>query len=191
MGEYLHTFVDLDATAADAGELANRGRDWLIREQIVRAELTDCTLREDLGNPPGDQWAKAALDQDQEPMDGLGVQAGRTVFCGGQGDVDYATCPQCTARTWFFTEDRGPLAGVFKPFNDAIEVWQATGEARVACSACTRFSELTRWRWERDYFAFGYLGFEFWNWPEFDPGFAGVLGQVLGGHQIVVVEGKL
>ncbi|MDT0464411.1 hypothetical protein [Streptomyces gibsoniae] len=48
MGDHFQTIVDLDATAAEASNLAGRAPDWLVREGIVRAERTDCALSPDL-----------------------------------------------------------------------------------------------------------------------------------------------
>ncbi|MGX5189036.1 hypothetical protein ACWKT5_41645 [Streptomyces avermitilis] len=41
-----------------------------------------------------------------------------------------------------------------------------------------------------DCFAFGHLGFEFWNWPEFTPGFRADIARLLDGHRTAYVWGK-
>lgn len=41
-----------------------------------------------------------------------------------------------------------------------------------------------------DHRAFGHLGFEFWNWPEFTEEFGALITQALGGHRTVRVWGK-
>lgn len=191
MGDLFQTLVDLDATPAEAAELASRALDWLVREAIVSAERTDCVLGAPSGNPPGHGWAKAVADADWEPTDGLRIDIGRTVFHGGQGGAQYATCSHCAGRTWFHTESWEPIEGADEAFFDAIDVWYETGEAAVTCPSCHRASDLASWRWADDYFAFGYLGFEFWNWPEFSPGFVAELARVLGGHRVRRVWGKL
>jgi hypothetical protein len=191
MGDYFQTIVDLDATTADASELAARALDWLVGEEIVRAERTDCVLGSPLGHPPAGQWTKAATDPGWEPTDGLGIETGRRVFFGGQGGAQYVSCPRCGGRTWFHTEDWEPVEGTWAAFGDAIEEWHASGDANVTCPSCAQASELTRWRWADDYFAFGYLGFEFWNWPEFDPRFIADFSRALNDHQVVRVWGKL
>jgi hypothetical protein len=191
MGDHFQTIVDLDATAADAPKLAARALGWLVREGIVRPEHTDCVLGAPSGNPPAEQWPKAVLDPGWEPADGLKIETVRTVFWGGQGDAQYATCPQCTGQTWFYTEDREPVPGTHAAFGDAINAWHATGEASVTCPSCAQASELTWWRWADDYYAFGYLGFEFWNWPEFDPRFIADFSRILDDHRMVRVWGKL
>ena len=191
MGDHFQTLVDVDATPAEAAELASRALDWLVREAIVCAERTECVLSAPLGNPPGRGWAKAVADPGWEPRDGLKIETGRTVFHGGQGGAQYATCSQCAGRTWFYTESWETIDGADGAFFDAIKVWHETGEATVTCPSCNRVSDLTSWRWADDYFAFGYLGFEFWNWPEFTPRFVNEFAQVLDGHRVSRVWGKL
>jgi len=191
MGALFQTLVDLDATPAEAAELANRALDWLVREAIVSTERTNCVLGAPLGNPPGRGWAKAVADPDWEPTDGLKIETGRTVFHGGQGGAQYATCPRCAAWVWFYTESWKRIVGADDVFYAAIDVWYETGEANVTCQSCMQASDLRSWRWADDYFAFGYLGFEFWNWPEFAAGFVDDLAQVLDGHRMIRVWGKL
>jgi len=191
MGDHFQTLVDLDATAADAQELAIRALAWLVDEGIVSPERTDCVLGAREGNPPGAQWANAVIEPDWAPSDGLKIETERTVFWGGQGDAQYAKCPQCAGQTTFYTESWDYIEGSRDAFSAAMEVWHETGEATVTCQDCAKASALSSWRWADDYFAFGYLGFEFWNWPEFDPRFLTDLARVLGDHQVVRVWGKL
>ncbi|MFD5034894.1 hypothetical protein ACFWM0_31415 [Streptomyces sp. NPDC058405] len=191
MGSHFQTIVDLDATSAHAPALAARGLDWLVEEGIVRAERTDCVLGAPLGHPPGLLWAKAVGQEDWEPSDGLKIETGRTVFHGGQGDAMYAVCPHCAAHVDLFTEEGDTIADAWEPFGKAMETWHDTGRAAITCRRCSRAGDLTTWAWDDDYYAFGYLGFEFWDWPEFSPGFLSRFAHVLGGHRTVLVGGKL
>ncbi|MEU4093665.1 hypothetical protein [Streptomyces sp. NPDC026673] len=190
MGDHFQTIVDLDATPTEASTLAGHGLDWLVREGFVRADRTDCVLGARSGNPPGGHWAKAVTHPDWEPTDGLKIVTGRTVFHGGQGEVRYATCPHCACRVDFLTEDWDPIEGADEPFYAAFTTWRTTGQATVACPHCGTAPDLRAWTWDDDYFAFGCLGFEFWNWPEFDPRFLTDLARVLDGHRLVRVWGK-
>ncbi|MFD8142457.1 hypothetical protein [Streptomyces sp. NPDC059708] len=191
MGSHFQTVVDLDATPADARALAELGLGWLVREGIVRAGMTPCVLGAPLGHPPGDSWASAVAEADWEPTDGLRIEAPRrTVFDGGQGEPRYARCPHCAYRVELLTGDWDPVDGAWDPFDAAIEAWRATGLASVACPGCGRDGELAAWGWEGDHFAFGCLGFEFWDWPEFSPAFLERFARALGGHRLVVVGGK-
>ncbi|MER6128438.1 hypothetical protein ABT173_38910 [Streptomyces sp. NPDC001795] len=191
MGDHFQIIVDLDATPAEASTLAGRALDWLVREGVVRRELTDCVLGAPSGNPPGEHWAKAVTELDWKPTDGLNIETGRTVFHGGQGGAQHATCPQCATRTDFYTEAWENIEGAWEPFGDAINAWHKAGEAAVSCRHCGVASDLRAWTWADDYFAFAYLGFEFWNWPEFDRQFLTDFARMLDGHHVVRVWGKL
>jgi hypothetical protein len=191
MGNHFQTVVDLDATPVDAPALAARGLAWLVEEGIVLAERTDCVLGAPLGHPPGPLWAKAVGREGWEPSDGLRIETGRTVFHGGQGDAMYAACPHCAAHVAFYTDEWDPIDGAWEPFAKAIETWHETGQAAITCRRCRRTGDLTTWTWDADYHAFGYLGFEFWDWPEFSPGFLSRFAHALGNHRTVLVGGKL
>ncbi|CAL9534901.1 hypothetical protein SUDANB106_04133 [Streptomyces sp. enrichment culture] len=191
MGSHFQTVVDLDATPADASFLAARGLAWLVAEGIVRAERTDCVLGAPLGHPPGPLWTKAVRHRDWEPHDGLNIETGPTVFHGGQGDAMYAACPHCAAHVDLYTDEWEAVEGAWEPFEKAIGTWCDTGRAAVACPHCGRAGDLAAWNWESDHYAFGHLGFEFWDWPEFGTGFLEGLARALGGHRTALVAGKL
>jgi hypothetical protein len=190
MGDRFQILVDLDATPEDAAELAARGLAWLVAEGIVSADKTDCVLGAPLGNPPGAHWAKAVTDPDWELGGGLNIEIGRTQFWGGPEYAQYAVCPQCTERTWFYTDSWEWVDGASTPFEAATEAWLETGEAAATCPHCAQDSDLTAWQWAEGSFAFGCLGFEFWHWQDFDPRFLADLGHALGGHRVVCVWGK-
>lgn len=191
MGNHFQTLVDLDATQADASSVAARGLEWLVGEGIVRAERTGCVLGAPLGHPPGPLWAKAVGHEDWEPSDGLNIETGRTVFQGGQGDAMFAVCPHCAERVDLYTDEWDLIESAWAPFGKAMDVWHDTGRADVTCPRCRRAGDLTTWTWDHDYYAFGYLGFEFWDWPEFSPAFLTRFTHALGGRRTVLVAGKL
>lgn len=191
MGNHFQTVVDLDATHADAPALAASGLDWLVREGTVRAELTDCVLGAPLGHPPGPAWTEAVGQEDWEPDGGLTIKTGRTVFDSGQGDAMFAACPHCAGRVDLYTDEWEEIEGAWAPFGEAVEAWYDTGHAAVDCPRCRRPGDLTTWTWADDYYAFGHLGFEFWDWPEFSPSFLEEFSRALGGHRTVLVGGKL
>ncbi|MFF8601453.1 hypothetical protein ACF065_22485 [Streptomyces sp. NPDC015232] len=191
MGNYFQTVVDLDATHANARSLADSGLDWLVGEGIVRAELTDCVLGAPSGHPPGSSWARAVRQPDWEPGGGLRIEIGRTVFGCGQGEPLFAVCPHCSGRTDFHTDRLEEIEGMWEPFGEAVEAWTDTGTASVTCPRCRRPGDLTGWTWSDDYFAFGYLGFVFWDWPDFSTEFLDAFSRVLAGHRTVLVEGEL
>ncbi|MGP3979421.1 hypothetical protein ACTWQF_36520 [Streptomyces sp. 8N114] len=91
----------------------------------------------------------------------------------------------------FYTDEWEEIEDVWEPFGEAIQRWYETGLATATCQHCGQAGDLTRWTWEDDYYAFGYLGFEFWDWPEFSPRFLERFAHALGGHRTVLVWGKL
>ncbi|MFJ3582735.1 hypothetical protein ACIPPS_10930 [Streptomyces sp. NPDC090127] len=196
MGTTYQTVVDLDATPGEAPTLAVVALDRLVALGIVRAERTDCVVGAPLGHPPGPRWASAVTYEDWEPSEGLRIEVGRTVFHSGQDGAEYAVCPHCATRTRFSAggaqddgeaiDDRG-----WMPFRAAMSAWHATGAATVTCRHCGTPGDLPSWGWSDDAYAFAHLGFEFWNWPEFDPRFLATFSEALGGHRVVRVWGKL
>lgn len=184
MGDYFQTIVDLDASAAEAPRLAARVVDRLVAEGIVSGERTDCVLGKPLGHRPGPNWHRAVAEGwEWKPDDGLAVHTERTVFDSGQGDPESATCPRCGTTT--------DLDAEWSRFSTAISAWHDTGTAAVDCPACGVFVPLPDWTWADDYFAFGHLGFEFWNWPEVTPEFRARISELLGGHRTAYMWGKL
>ncbi|MEU4033378.1 hypothetical protein [Streptomyces collinus] len=190
MGDHFRTVVDLDATATEAPRLAARVLDLLVHEGIVRAERTDAPFGNHL---PGPHWDRAVSPEDTrwEPTDGLVVHTGRTVFHGGQGEPEWARCPRCAATARLYTDDYDRIDTAWEPFGTAMDLWYATGAADVPCPACAAAVPLPDWTWSYDYFAFGHLGFEFWNWPEFSTRFRSLITGALDGHRTVLVRGKL
>ncbi|MFE9327196.1 hypothetical protein ACIHDR_37095 [Nocardia sp. NPDC052278] len=193
MGDHVQVLVDVDATSADASALADRALDWLVREGIVLAERNDGDRWARRDYPPGAHWAKAVdeLDDDCNPEYGPTIEIGRTMFHGYQNDVGDATCPLCARRTDFITEDWDYIEGAKEPFDLAIETWRETGLATVTCGYCDLASDVQAWTWSDGSMALGYLGFEFWNWPDFTSRFVDEFAGALGGHRIARVWGKL
>ncbi|WBO65572.1 hypothetical protein [Streptomyces camelliae] len=189
MGDTFQTIVDLDATAAEAPRLAGRVLDLLVAEGIVLAERADRSFGHHL---PGPRWDRAVDPGDArwKPTDGLTVITGRTVFHGGQGEADWARCPRCTATIRLYTEEYDRIDAAWEPYGRAMDRWDETGEADVDCPACATAVPLPEWTWAWDYFAFGHLGFEFWNWPEFTEEFGTLIADALDGHRTVRVWGK-
>ncbi|MFF5404218.1 hypothetical protein ACFY8K_15105 [Streptomyces misionensis] len=190
MGDHFQTIVDLDAAAADAPRLAERVLGLLVTEGVVLAERTDHVFGRHL---PGPHWHKAAAphDADREPTDGLTVHTGRTVFHGGQGEAEWVRCPRCAATTRLLDDGYGLIETAWPPYETAMGRWRETGEAGVDCPGCAVTVPLPDWTWSHDFYAFGYLGFEFWNWPEFTDDFRAMVAGALGGHRTVLVWGKL
>ncbi|WP_031478801.1 hypothetical protein [Streptomyces bicolor] len=193
MGDHFQTIVDLEAGPQQAPRLAERVLEWLVAEGIVLAERTDCVLGPPLGHPPGPNWQRAVGpdDADGDPWDGLAVYTERTVFHGGQGGPEAVTCPRCGTTTRLITDQWELIDAAWAPFREAISAWHKAGEAMVDCPACAEAVPLPDFTWADDYFAFAHLGFEFWNWPELTPEFRTRISELLDGHRLADLWGKL
>ncbi|WP_436774084.1 hypothetical protein [Yinghuangia sp. YIM S09857] len=195
MGDWFQTIVDTEATPEEAQELAANVLAWLISDGIVSAERTDCVLGADAGHAPGARHGEAVVDPDPELVDvwsnGLHVTVERTVFDAGQGEPSAVTCPHCAVEMRLVDEYWSPVEETWDLFADATESWADDYDEPVACPSCGRTARVHTWIWADDYFAFGHLGFTFWNWPALRPEFVVELSSRLGGHRTVLLEGKL
>src|SRR5262249_530480 len=149
---------DLDATAEEAPGLAESLLAWLVAEEIVTGELTDCVLG-GMGRGPGRRHGTALEDPDDTDgvwarlwTNGLEIDVGRNVYYGGQGGVSDAACPKC-----------GNIER-FGDFSDAYNDWGQNGVADHACPACARRSPTNDWILEPQW-GIGHLLLTFWNWP--------------------------
>ena len=192
MGDWFQSIVDVEASEAEARGLADRVVGWLIVEGIVVDQRTDCTLG-DSGHAPGSNYPAAVV----EPWDGLlttrpngmEVEIGRRVFHPGQGGTDRATCPFCLKVNVLQEERTYELTPRWEDFSDAISSWYEGGTGELRCTDCQRIVTLNEWRWEPPW-AFGFLGFTFWNWPQLLDTFVADVSRILK-HRVVVTGGKL
>jgi endogenous inhibitor of DNA gyrase (YacG/DUF329 family) len=186
VGDWFETIADVEATAEEADRLGAEVLSWLVAEGVVLAEPTDCVLGGP-GHPPGPHYARATI----EPCDfllrrdpnGLRVLTGRSVFYSM--GLDRVVCPHCQAAV---LDERNDVFSSF--FSPAIDEWySAGGTGTRACPYCGKPVGLNEWDWSPPW-GFGYLGFEFWNWPLLDPGFVAEVSHRLG-HGTVRPCGKL
>jgi hypothetical protein len=188
MGDTFRTIVDREATLAEAPTLADHVSSWLIEQRIIACIRTDCILGSREGYPPGPRFAYA-LDKSQDPLgifatgtrrlstNGLDIVMGRTVFDSGQGGQ--ILCPSC-----------GKEPASWEGWQDAIAEWLgSSGPALLKCTLCGREAPVTEWKYDPPW-AFGNLGFTFWNWPPFSQSFVAEISRILG-HPTVVICGKL
>ena len=187
MGDCFQKLGDLDATADEAQDLAAGALAWLVAEEIVSGELTDCALG-GLASPPGRCRVKALRDAGDADgwwtntgrgaVNGLRVDVGRQVYFGGQGGVSDAGCPKC----------RG--VEPFRDFSDALDDWYTTGVADHACPLCSRRSLINDWILEPQW-GVGHLQLTFWNWPKLSEQFREDISAQLNGHRLVYLYDKL
>jgi hypothetical protein len=190
MGDMFQTICDTEASEDEAASLAARTVDWLVSAGIVQAERTNCVLGNDLAHPPGPRCFDAVAEPDlADPWtDGLEIVTGRTVFHSGQDPIDNASCPHCETRFRFYDEDWNYDESLWEPFGHAIRTWHESGLGTFSCPRCATPSGLNDWRWEPQW-AFGYLGFTFWNWPDLSPEFMAEFTRRLG-HRTAYTWGK-
>ena len=182
MGDWFQTLVAPDITAAEAKAAGDGMLAWLVAEEIVSPETTDCVLGAGAGHPPGPRYAKATGKIDPRLLDlwtnGLAVVCKRTVFHSGQGGFELV-CSGCEAK--FEPPDR---------WGDAVGEWfKGSGPGDLACPVCGASRSIAAWHHDPPW-AFGELGFEFWNWPKFTEAFVRDFEKRLD-SRIVRVYGKL
>jgi len=183
MGDYYQTIVDLEADIQSAGTLAARVRDWMIWQQVIVAQKTDCVMLRDLGHAPGANYIMAVGKS--YPMlfevspNGVSFVAERSVFYSmGIGDPTLM-CSVCKRR--FRDNDA---------WSAAIGDWyKAHGPGMLACEHCGAEAPITEWQHEPPW-AFANFGIEFWNWPQLREQFLNKISEVLE-HRVRVVYGKV
>jgi hypothetical protein len=182
MGDRFQTIVDRDATEEEAGELAIPVRDWLIAEGIIEPVLKDCILSDELGYPPGPNYADAT----EQPFpllfetatNGLEIIVKREVFYSRAGEQDLV-CAVCCER---FEPPKG--------WGAAIGEWYyRRGPGMLVCPLCGATRPITEWEHDPPW-GFGNLGFRFWNWPLLKASFVEEVARRLG-HRVVVPLGKI
>jgi hypothetical protein len=180
MSEWFQTIVDVQATEEEAEALGASVLAWLVDSGIVEATCQDVSAGG--GHPPGARYATAVVEPDEDlhrPLNnGVHVITGRTLSSlTGLMGVSIVTCPDCqTAVTSEYLVD-------------AAFEWYAGAAGTRACGGCGRVLGLNDWRWQPPW-GFGYLGFEFWNWPPLAQEFIAEVGRRLG-HRTVLAAGKL
>lgn len=180
MGDYFQTLVAPEITTARAQAEGQRMLDWLIGQGIISPHEKDCVLSAPLGHPPGPNYVRATGKSDPHLpslwTNGLAVISKRTVFHSGWSEL---ICSACNAR--FEPPDR---------WGDAVKEWFGrSGAGLLACPACGAARPVIDWQHDPPW-AFGDLGFEFWNWPPFTQEFMSEFERQLG-SRVVYVYGKL
>jgi hypothetical protein len=177
VGDYFQRVVDVEATEAEAPDLAARVVEWLVDQGVVVAAITDCAFGD--GHAPGPWYTRAVTETDARLLElrtnGLEVVVGRTVFFSLESG-QRVFCPHCANEVEVET-------------NENISSWYRGGDGVEPCPACGRIVGLNEWRWEPPW-GFGYLGFTFWNWPRLRPDFVAEVAELLG-HRVVLPYGKM
>lgn len=107
------------------------------------------------------------------------VTTGRTVFEAG-GDGLEVACPSCKHRIDEATDK----------WMSAVRAWyEGDDRAAFSCPGCRRKASLNDWDgpWP---WAFGHIGFTFWNWPPLKESFVSEVAKALG-HRTRLVRGHI
>lgn len=159
MSDNVQWIVDLDATLDEAEALASKVKDWLVSQEIVSMEVSS-ELAYD-GSMPLMRGARAiewdSFDIGTPPLPcGLSRVTERRVFHSGGNGIDALQCPQCG-------HEHNPDV---VPWSDAVGAW-FNGESGdgMQCPACNATNSIVDWQFLECPWAFGNLGFGFWNWP--------------------------
>lgn len=180
MGEYFQKIGDPGVSAGEAAALAASIRDWLVGDEVISADLSDCALG-GLAHAPGTNWGAAVdardrLDDNWTALwtNGLRIGIGPTVFW--DLEPDDLVCPHC---------------GAVVPFDrfDGLDEWAAHGRDVCSCVGCGQMSGLNAWLSSIGW-GVGHLCLEFWNWPPLSEDFRSRLAERLRGRP-VFLEGKL
>lgn len=182
MGDYFQYIVDVEATEEQAPQQEATVRDWLLREGIISAEMTDCVLGSELGYPPTANYTKAVEEPDdfllERRTNGVKLITKRTIFDSGQGGFELI-CSSCDARFEYTDE-----------WSDAVHEWsERRGPGIFPCPHCGHAQPLTEWKHDPPW-AYADFGIKFWNWPPLTTAFVDDIARLLG-HRVVVVAGKL
>jgi hypothetical protein len=192
MGSTFRTIVEPSASPQDAPALAKKVIHYLIERRIIRPER-----KSEGGYPPGDNVAEALAtwtprDRPGHPLpleeilhdllrwsnNGVEEVVGRTVFHNFGAGLDVVRCPVCVGNH------------VKANWGDAIDQWYAGDDlAPFQCPGCTEISPIIEWTFDPPW-AFGHLGFTFWQWPPMKRAFIDQIAGILG-HKVVVIAGKI
>jgi hypothetical protein len=176
MGDWFETVAVIDVTEDEAPAMAAAVLDWLVGEKVVVAEKTDCVLSSGGGHAPGANFGAIVSELDPSPFsfrtNGLQLDIGRGVYFSME--ADHVVCPHCGAVTRL-----GARTDAWEQLSDRIDLWAAGKADSYDCTFCGRSSALNDWQWTPPW-AFGELGFTFWNWPRLRDDFVAELSERLG-----------
>jgi hypothetical protein len=182
MGDNFISVVPLKIAKPETQSLAERVINWLKQKQIIQKEKTDCVLGDNMGYAPGENF-KTAIDGDdcgvpEFKTNGLEIVTQREVFHNGQNGIDSVTCPNCNFN--IMDSDWGELVSEW--FND-------TGRDKITCTTCNNIYSIVDYKFDPPW-AFGDVGFTFWNWPSLTDDFIEEFKTVIG-KPVTVVYGRL
>jgi hypothetical protein len=194
MGDHFQVIADVDASEAEAQELAEVLVKWLVADGVITNEATDCVLGADHGYPPGPNFQTVVNEPSKGLLslrtNGVEISAYGQVFHPGQAELGAVDCPRCTQTVLLSDAASGDVSDQWELFAEALNSWCAGGSDQVRCPHCDQLVGFNDWRWTGPRFAVGFLGLTFWNWPELSDWFVEQVGRHLG-HRVIRTGGKL
>jgi len=180
MGDTYCSLVPVSVSRASAGAVAKKFISHLIDGSIIDDRQSACVLGSSTGYPPAKSFITVIENPDtgllQLSTNGLAITTGRQVFHAA--GVDEIRCPACGCNN--IDSDWGEL----------LDEWvRETGKDHLLCQGCGAAVSIVDYRFS-PVWAFGELGFTFWNWGIFKQEFLREVEEVIG-HRIVVVYGKI
>lgn len=157
---------------------------WLVKENIVSPELTDCILDEDnLGYAVADGARNVLTDPQSAPFDlltsGLEIVQERTVFY--QNELEKVTCPSCGANAGNLENGEHVMLW--------LDEWYGEEKESFECPSCGKEAGINEYIFQPQW-GFSDLGFTFWNWGEFKESFITAFADKLG-CPVKVVQTKI
>jgi len=181
MSDAAISLVSRQSENSDRKSKANEILQWLIAQDIVRPQQSDC-----IGGP-GDGYAmwEGARNVVAEPeqlavcfqlqVNGLEVITERHVFHTGQHGLETVICPHCeqdiAGEDWSFMGE-----------------WDSGVSNNLTCPLCSHSGEIHSFAFTPAW-GFSDLGFTFWNWPDFTDSFLEAFREKLNGEIDIVYSG--
>ena len=182
MSDNFISLVPRNVSKSEVSVIADKVIKWLCRQNIITDIRTDCVLGSDDGYPPGANF-ESVTDGNEDGLlslqtNGLALLTEKQVFDNGSHGVEAVSCPNCGHNI------------IDMNWGDLINEWQnETGEDKIICQNCQSTNSIVDYKFDPAW-AFGYLGFTFWNWPPFKESFIRDF-ETLTGKSMVIVYGRL
>lgn len=195
MGDIFISIVPKKINYVNPAETASIILRWLIDEEIIEGEKTDCILSSELGFPPSKKFKKIIGEDVSDEFlenykqlrtNGLEVITNKTVFDCGQNVINKVICPNCS----------GEIPETI--WQSYISEWFENNRDIVKCVICQKEDIISNFDFQCEdeslklSIGFSNLGFTFWNPPfsKFSPSFLSNMIQLLN-SEIIISGGKV
>jgi hypothetical protein len=182
MGDSYQKIVDRIVTLEDAEAKVNLVKTWLVDKKIILPDISDCTLGDEGGCPPGPNYTYAAESSSEILFmlkdKGVSIESGpQWVLDPRAGRYDMI-CTDCNSRHQAKEE-----------CFEAIDTWmEEMQDVQIACPGCSRQKFMREWDFDPP-IAIGCFAVTFWNWPPLKESFIKELENIIG-NKVVYVSGK-